>query len=260
MAIRDQYNCTFHEADPISIIQAFEAAEPFALIEPDPAKHGYQVGQKISRGGEAIARVWWQGNPGVHVIVHNENAEKYHPMLRGLGAHSVRRMDVKEDFIEQGGFDKQVRVLVPYAQARGLKLNYLGDWARGKSRTLYIGSRKSNVMMRIYEKGWQVGGDPNWWRLEVEIKPKDASKGMEVSGWTIAQALGASKWLVEAFTLLGWDHLQAQSIGTVYRPSDDERARLTLMKQYGGVIRRWMDEAGDSFPMELLKMLEELAG
>lgn len=52
-----------------------------------------------------------------------------------------------------------------------------GDWVNenNKGRTLYVGSRKSGKLLRIYEKGLQLGGTfsdmfPNWVRVELEIR------------------------------------------------------------------------------------------
>lgn len=258
MAFFDQYNCTFHEVDPLAIIRAIEAAEPFAIIEPDRPQLGYQTGQVFRHGGEAMCRVWWQGNPGVHVRVHGANAVKLAPLLRGLGVHQVTRVDAREDFVEAGLFDRVAAQLIGYAEGRGIKINQVGDWVRGQGRTLYLGSRSSPVMIRLYEKGYEIGiergGNPDHVRLEVEVKPKGQLARIAVSEWLPGQCFGAAKWVVEALERIGWDHLQAQSIGTVYRPSDDERARLTLQKQYGRVLQRWLDESGDPavFVAELL--------
>lgn len=262
MAAFDQYNCTFHERDPLEVIRAIEQAEPFALITPDRPKSGYQVGQVFTHGGEAMARVWWQGNPGVHVRVHGGNAERLAPVLRALGGHLVTRVDSREDWIEAGLFDKLAAALIAYAEAHGITINQQGDWVRGQGRTLYLGSRTSPVMLRLYEKGYQIGiergGDPNHVRLEVEVKPKGEEARLAVSRWTAGECFGASRWVVEALKTIGWDHLQAQSIGSVYRPSDDERARLAVQRQYGQVLRRWFDESGDLavFAAELLELAE----
>lgn len=54
-----------------------------------------------------------------------------------------------------------------------------GNWINpnGKGRTLYIGSRSSGKLLRIYEKGLQLSGGftelfPNWVRVEIEFSAK----------------------------------------------------------------------------------------
>lgn len=51
-----------------------------------------------------------------------------------------------------------------------------GDWIEdlGDGRTLYIGSRKSGKLCRIYEKGRQLGDKESpWVRIEVQLTNKD---------------------------------------------------------------------------------------
>lgn len=255
MARFDWYECTYFGADPLEIIQAIERAHPFAMIEPDAPKYGYRVGQVFKIGGEAMARVWWEGNEGVHVSTTSSHAHDLAPLLRAQGVHSITRLDACEDWIEPGLFDRMSAQLIAYAVANGITITQLGDWVRGEARTLYLGSKQSAVRLVLYEKGYEQGGDPNWVRLEVRVRPKGRLAREAVSKWTPGEAFGAARWVVEALEGIGWDHLQAQSVGSVYRPSNDERARITLRKQYGAVIRRWVDECGgdpEAFVAELL--------
>lgn len=48
------------------------------------------------------------------------------------------------------------------------------DYGSGDGKTIYIGSRKSGKLLRIYEKGRQLG-DPTspWCRVELELRSKD---------------------------------------------------------------------------------------
>jgi hypothetical protein len=257
MAKFDWYQCTFHELSPLDVMRSIEKAYPFALIEPDAAKNGYRVGHVFKQGDEVLARVWWEGNPGVHVITTSANAHKLAPLLRGLGGHQVTRLDACEDWIESGLFDRLSAHLTGFAVANGIKIEQQGDWVRGVGRTLYLGARSSTVRLVLYEKGYECGGDLDWVRMEVRCRPKGLIARMLVSEWLPGDAFGAAQWLVEALEGIGWGHLQAQSIGTVYRPSDDERARLVLIKQYGAVLRRWHEQAGglEAFSLELMDQL-----
>lgn len=253
----DQYNCTFHTTDPGKIIKAISRIFPFALITPDRPKNGYLTGHVVTQGGDAVCRVWWEGNPGVHVICHSHYADKLAPVLRALGDHELTRADACLDLCEEGYFDSLTAYAIEFAKAHKLTLNYQGDWARGQSRTLYVGSRTSTYMLRIYEKGWKEGGDINWFRVEAEAKPKGEEMRKRASGMTAAELFWSSKWASELFSGFGWDKMLSKSIGTVYRPSDDERARLAIRKQYRQILQRWFDETGDPsvFAAELLEAL-----
>ena len=114
-----------------------------------------------------------------------------------------------------------------------------------RNGTLYIGSKDSPVRLVIYEKGYEQGGDAprDWVRMEARIRPKREHRSM-VSTWD-ASTVFCAQWLPEALEALGWDDLDKRSsIGTVWRKSDEERARAALVKQYGAVIARWAADSG----------------
>lgn len=56
-----------------------------------------------------------------------------------------------------------------------------GDGTIETASTLYVGSRTSPVMVRIYEKGKQTGTGLDWLRVELEIKDTKAQQVVEVS-------------------------------------------------------------------------------
>jgi hypothetical protein len=242
----DGMNVTFHHRDPWDICAAIERVYPMARIDQDKPKHGYEKGIVFTQGDLAITRVWWDGNPGVHVQAHREFADQLAPVLRGIGEHELVRADSCLDVIEERFFDVLSGYLIEFATLQGLRLHYMGDWARGKNRTLYVGSRQSPYMLRLYEKGWKEGGDPNWVRLESEVKPKGRTSRKRAAGMTAEELLWSSKWGAAALEGFGWEAVKSKSVGAPYRPSDDERARLTLQKQYGQILKRWYDESADA--------------
>ncbi len=55
-----------------------------------------------------------------------------------------------------------------------VKGRLIDDLGSGDGKTLYIGNRKSGKMLRIYEKGKQLGDKSSLWvRAELELKDKD---------------------------------------------------------------------------------------
>jgi len=59
----------------------------------------------------------------------------------------------------------------------------VGDWLanNGRGRSLYVGSRKNGKLVRIYEKGRQLGQkDSPWVRWELELHRKDREIPWEV--------------------------------------------------------------------------------
>jgi hypothetical protein len=54
----------------------------------------------------------------------------------------------------------------------------------------------------------------------------------------------AAGWVADALAVLGWNDLEKRAVGTVWKPSDDERSRSVLCRQYGAVMERWASEVG----------------
>ncbi|MEJ1411048.1 MAG: replication initiation factor domain-containing protein [Candidatus Sedimenticola sp. (ex Thyasira tokunagai)] len=85
-----------------------------------------------------------------------------------------------------------------------------GDWINneGRGRTLYIGSRKNGKLVRIYEKGNQLG-DPSspWVRWEVELRSKDRQIPWEV-------LLEPGPYVAGAYPCMSWVHDEASRIKT----------------------------------------------
>lgn len=244
MARWDWYEATVHDACPSHIVALLQDQHPDSDIGPGRPKHGYLRSAAIVRGDTTLAEVWWDGNPGVHVYGTAEHSPAVQAALRaGQLPHKVTRCDSCVDWREVGLFDRLSSAFMAYASENRITISQVGDWYQGKARTLYLGSKRSPVMLRLYEKGHQMGTDPSWVRLEVVVRPK-GSKREVVSTWEPSQAFGASRWLVELLQLIGWDDLEPQSVGTVWRPSDTQRARSALVKQYGAILEAWADEIG----------------
>jgi phage replication initiation protein len=75
-----------------------------------------------------------------------------------------------------------------------------GDWIRRiKGRTLYVGSRESGKLCRVYEKGKQLGDLKSpWCRVEVEYRGQSRAVPLDVlarPGCYLAGAYPCLKWL-----------------------------------------------------------------
>ena len=245
MARWDWYQGTVHGVDVRDI--ASDALKAFDLVDLVPCrpKNGYEQGAQVRRGLRTLCEIWWGGNPGVHVKGTSEDAPAVAELLRKW-PHRVSRADACEDWVEEGLFDRLSSVLIAFAVAARIRLHQVGDWVQGKGRTLYLGGDTSSVQLMLYEKGAERGVALPWVRLEVMVRPKGQA-GYQVASWAPGQAFGAAPWLVEALRHIGWDHLTTQSVGTVWRPSDSERAKRQLVRQYRATIRAWKAECGESW-------------
>ena len=248
MARFDWYQATVYKASPETVAGSLRTRFDLSEVRPSRAKNGYLRGADIKRGDMVLARVWWGGNPGVHVIGSGSDAPDVASVLdmgRRINGWEVlpTRVDSCVDWVEELLFSRLAAQLIQYAIDNDISINQQGDWERNKARTLYLGSRASTVQLVLYEKGYESGGDLNWVRLEVRVYPKPHARA-KVATWGPDDVFNAAPWLVKALASVGFEGLRAGSVGTVWRPSDSERARLMLIRQYGRIMKTWADEVG----------------
>ena len=104
-------------------------------------------------------------------------------------AWAPSRVDAAWDIDHPEAFDLIAARLVKFALARDIKLDHRGDWERGKGRTLYVYSRESQTMIRLYEYRDHHGFGPSC-RLEVEVKMKGRERRLRVA------QLPPSQWIL----------------------------------------------------------------
>ena len=238
----DWYQGTIHEIDPVVVISSINRDLELTDLRPCNPHNGYSHGVEFVRGSSVIASAFYGGNKGVNVKGTGDNSPVVASAVKRF-EHRVTRVDSCTDWKEPGLFDKITKSLIDYAEPLRVKINLQGDWVRGESRTLYLGSRSSSGQLVVYEKGYQASGDLNWVRLEARAYPKGSS-GYVVASWLPVDVYGCTRWMAGAMKAIGWDHIKARSIGTVWKPSDSERARAALIRQYGNTLKSWADDAG----------------
>lgn len=243
----DWYQATVYATDPkeSGLLDALLRAWPMSDVAPERAMHGFTSGARITRGDHKLCHLWWGGNPGINVTATSDDAPMLAKALKRLGLpYGVTRADACSDWVEEGAFESLSNHLIQFAIANRIAINQQGDWSRGEARTLYVGAPQSPIRICLYEKGYEQGGDAprDWTRLEVRVKPKGPAR-LSVARME-PQELFACGWVHQALLALGWDDYQKRSVGVVWRPSDTERSRRALLKQYGAVIAQWAEESG----------------
>lgn len=166
--------------------------------------------------------------------------------------HSVSRLDVALDFQEGPDFFNDMSSwLIDYAKENRLKTAFAGDWASGESgRTLYVGSRKSAVFIRLYEKGMEQLAKGNadapvdWVRFEAEIKPANKDAKRRMAAVEPRNCFGASL-VLRAFAELLGDKYEPIKVGTVWKQTDFDRSFQHMCYQYGDVLKKALELCGD---------------
>lgn len=191
-----------------------------------------------ARGGE-LGVLLHGGNaqPNFRASSHRAPAAA-RAVRRAWPVHRVTRMDVALDYTGPGVFDHLHGIAREIADRNRLKtgLMFQPDLL-DRGRTYRIGSPASPVMVRLYEKGLHEAArgrnrepDPDWTRLEIQVRPQKAAKATFATVEPQA-AWGASKWtaqLIEA--VMGEEPVRLEVDPRV--ESEWERTQANLVQQY----------------------------
>ena len=240
----DWYQVTFDpEIEPDKVIEHLLSSFDLVSVErTSPRVKQYARAVDIVRGSRVIAHVCWDGcNEGVHLIATGSIADDVANWLQCnySGRYGVSRADVRIDFVESGAFDFLTNLAFEFAKERKIVTNHQGDWLTGeRGRTLYIGSKSSVAQVRIYEKGKKEGGDPNWVRIEAQVRPSKRRGKLEASTLPALMFWQATKWLHDFRNLIFLDNRgrNVMTLGSVWSATDEQRALMALVKQYGNTL------------------------
>jgi phage replication initiation protein len=156
------------------------------------------------------------------------------------GVHSV---DEAVQLYRAGAFNAGGRA--PSCAVAG---NWISEDQSG--RTLYVGKRRNGKLLRVYEKGKQLGlGSSPWTRWEVELHNVD-----RVIPWEVIA--NPAPHIAGAYPALSWVSTLASRIPTLQRSDSISYNRLIFYAQvaYGQLIETMLSrEAGDAEVLELLR-------
>jgi hypothetical protein len=244
--------------------------------------HGYAHTAVL--GNEArgpVARVWHGGShPYPHAVLSGDYAQPGAELIRtAFPAHTVARADVKADFEGPEVYDQVLGQLLGVAARRGVKVGTAGDHlVTMRGRTTYLGSTKSPVRVRLYDKAAELRAQlvpPKWanaedWyrekgvpehltRLEAQIRPHTREAKASFATLEPQQMLGSAAWLREVWREVAQLDVQPVRVSKAWRQSDDERAYRYMLAHYGGVLRRLHVDLG-SWECVGLQIGEDLRG
>lgn len=125
-----------------------------------------------------------------------------------------------------------------------IKGRLIDDLGSGDGKTLYVGNRKSGKMLRIYEKGKQLGDKLSTWvRAELELKDKD-----RVIPWDAL--VNPSHYLAAAYPCLNYLSAIQHKIKTIKKAvSISMDAAVQHLRNMGGMLINVMmrQQGGDAF-------------
>jgi phage replication initiation protein len=186
-AITDYLNCTFPFPSTDIAVRSFfrdliaVAGQQFVKVESRrKGMNGYQrsfdlgtFGAKFCYGGQRSTALLMLPGQACRTI---PDWSALVELLRDKYEARITRWDgAVDDFYGVHSVDWAVEQYLAGNFTNGgnkPSCNQVGNWIEpdGKGRTFYVGKRKNGKMLRVYEKGMQLGGEWHpWVRWEIEL-------------------------------------------------------------------------------------------
>jgi phage replication initiation protein len=258
-AIIDWLNCSFSLKPNFSLDSFFGTFLPILGRSFSPAKdrgrgcHGYTNSIEL---GASKAMFAYGGNRGTGLISFSGESCHQIPnwtnLIEFLAVElsgRITRVDLAHDDIEgRHTVDHAIRM---YQEGlflnggRDPQMDQRGNWLKpdGRGRTLYIGSSKNGKMLRIYEKGMQLGAPYHpWVRWELQLGSKDR----EIPWETLTEP---GKYLAGSYpNALSWISEEQSRIRTLQKNADLSYSALTHFASvgYGKLIDTMMQVEGSA--------------
>ena len=154
-----------------------------STIEPTRARHGYAEAYAVRApdlGTDFTFMLGGSNGEKIHCYASGESASPFYEFLnRHDFQGELTRADVAVDFDEPAAWQSLYKLTQVLERELGYTRRYVGPalcelGETEKGRTIYVGSRMSAGMLRLYEKGKKDDNQrPDWCRLELELKPQN---------------------------------------------------------------------------------------
>ena len=246
----DAYTATTRAAGPDELLPLIWTLSD--NIRRGKGHHGFSDrAAVIAACGTEVGAVQWGGTHGDLVMLEakGERTPEVVDKLRESFEHRCTRVDSCHDVEEVGAFDRLLSDCIGVKKEYRLKGSKAGDWEDypEDGRTLYLGSQKSPVRLRLYEKGlspqYRHMERPDWVRIEVQVRPTKEAKAAYSTADSLA-VWGASAWTRELAGKVLAAELQPLPAGTVYKLTERDRALMFMCKQYGAHMIDLRSEVG----------------
>lgn len=220
--------------------EGFEPAEPQKMYK-QALKHRF-FKHKISWGGH---------NPHPFLVATGGQSHAFAEFVRSSGLrHSVSRVDVAQDFLEHGGYDRLNAIIEPIARAARCEVIFQGDPDPNSlsGRTMYYGSTKSDVRIVVYEKGKErlkagfSDAPIDWVRVELRIRPRKDRK-QKAAHMSPKELWGFSRWSQQVSGAID-GRLPAYVPDESRRQCSLEQTFSHMLKQYGPAMVQYSGKYG----------------
>ncbi len=254
----DWYQATFHDSNHelmLPLIHSFYLSQnPAIFLDFNTPQYipGFQnsVALMESKTETVCLFAWDKKNNRVHIKATGANARALDDYLRKYSPH-VSRIDLAIDVTGVQMFDRIYRPAARFISANKINYKQVGKWATNQERTLYVGSSKSRVQVRIYEKGHEqiakgnLKADPDWVRVEVQIRPGSKEKAI-IGQMSPLDIISSAGWASDFISAIGIAEIhKKQSFRAPKKTiTDTMKKRIWFARNYGQFLSDWVDDAG----------------
>lgn len=252
MAAFDWYQATIRQ--PVNdVLEGLQGWGDGGRLVHSKGMHGYGHCTSLVDHEGVASRVLHGGSHAYpHVQFTGEYAQGGAEWIRAtFPVHEVSRLDVREDFADEGAFDLMLPSLLLAAQRHRVKVDTRGDHLlRHEARTVYLGAASSAVRLRQYDKAAELRAQfaadpvrlatvpPHLTRFEAQVRPQTSEARRAFASIEPVAVMGSSTWLREAWQGVGGLALAPVQVGKGWRQSDDDRSFGYLLVQYGPMLKR----------------------
>jgi DNA relaxase NicK len=220
------------------------------------------------KGHQLLAIKSGGSNPHPHVECYGRAAPVLARYLREGVSHRPTRIDHAVDLRAPSLFDQLHQSALAICKQHGLRGAPAGDWVTSDAgRTFYLGSRKSQVSVRIYEKGLKYAHDlglpvtdelREWVRIELEFHPQtEAAKSLapSIEGPQLWGSTGWTDQLAREVLSMATEPVSIRE----RRESNRERALRFMASQYGSHLKALLADCNGDLA-EFGRAIADLAG
>lgn len=195
----DWYQASINDSEDNIIEALVEQFSASIVSVRDIPQYDHAIGFYIPIFEEPICKLNFGGNQGAspHIKATGHFASSVASVVKQRWpVHSVARCDSCFDFVGENLYDEIRPILNETHLSHGVWRNEMGFPENG--RTFYLGSPKSPVRLRCYEKDKECqakGYDftPGHLRIELQVRPRTAEKP-KYAACSAAEVWGATRW------------------------------------------------------------------
>lgn len=199
--------------------------------------HGYKRKHIIEGNGLEVTILDLGTDGWPHIMGTGHNADRARIIAKAsANVGRVSRVDVACDAIEPW-WKAQGRAVQWAIAHPNTPVTHVGDYLRAeRGRTFYVGATSSARRIRVYEKGIQTGGNPEWVRVELQYRPDNRNAKAWAYSATLEELASSSR----AFVALRAD--AGLYTPPAYQPPG-RQPLIALAHQYGNVLREQVPDA-----------------